>query len=130
MQANPFDGSPTPTNCKVSDNKFPKKTKGPSKSRKSSFEHKPNTNTVQNNYAGHQYNLKNLVPTEIQGIYYNISGKEDSENCCCNSCHCELCIAEQFSLGISNPEVILRPNVATQIPSLSSSSQIKGKNNI
>lgn len=129
LQTNPFDGSSTPKNLKGSGNKVPNQAKDQRNSRRQNFADKAN-NAVQINSTGPKYNLKNLVPTEFQGIYYNISEEEDSESCCCNNIHCELCIAEQYSLGISNQPIFLRSNVATQIPSASSSPQINGNNNV
>ena len=46
-------------------------------------------------YGISRYDVKHTVPDSQNIITNNINIDEQSESCSCDSCHCEICIAEE-----------------------------------
>ena len=89
---------------------------------------KQNKKRVQtNNVVGRDY-MKRGFPVNSKGDNPKISKEEDSETCSCNSCNCELCIAEQNSISLSDPHLFFQTNAIKEISSQRSAPKSRGNN--
>ena len=63
-------------------------------------------------YGHSRYDVKHTVPDSQIIITNDINIDKQSESCSCDSCHCELCVAEE-----NNPSRLYSKDSYKQVPS-------------